>query len=515
MPNPIVECIPNFSEARRPEVVAEIIKAMEAVKGIHILDRHSDLDHNRTVITMVGDPAAIEEAAFMGISKAAELINLDEHSGAHPRIGATDVVPFVPISDITMQECVEMARRLGKRVGETLRIPVYLYEEAAVSPERTNLENIRRGQYEGLKEEIGVKPERKPDFGPSALGIAGATVIGARQPLIAFNVYLTTNDTSIAQKIAKAVRHSSGGMRFVKGMGVLVEGRAQVSMNMTNYRQTPLARVVEMIRREAERYGVGIHHSELVGLIPQDALNDAATWYMQLDGFSAEQILEQRMMQLMRATPEGSASGGSTFLDELASANPTPGGGSAAAHTGAAAAALVAMVARVTLGKKKYENVKDQMWVLVEKAEALRAELSEGVQRDADSFIGVMEAFRLPKDSPEQIETRNQRIQTATLVAAEVPLGAARHCLDVQELALEAATLGNLNAISDAASGATLAKAALTCAAYNVRINLIGLENEDEKSRLLDTVRRLEAKSRELDTRLQHLLAERGGMPID
>jgi len=515
MPNPIVECIPNFSEARRPEVAAEIIKAMEAVKGIHILDRHSDLDHNRTVITMVGDPAAIEEAAFMGISKAAELINLDEHSGAHPRIGATDVVPFVPISDITMQECVEMARRLGKRVGETLRIPVYLYEEAAASPERTNLENIRRGQYEGLKEEIGVKPERKPDFGPSALGTAGATVIGARQPLIAFNVYLTTNDTSIAQKIAKAVRHSSGGMRFVKGMGVLVEGRAQVSMNMTNYRQTPLARVVEMIRREAERYGVGIHHSELVGLIPQDALNDAATWYMQLDGFSAEQILEQRMMQLMRATPEGSASGGSKFLDELASANPTPGGGSAAAHTGAAAAALVAMVARVTLGKKKYENVKDQMWVLVEKAEALRAELSEGVQRDADSFIGVMEAFRLPKDSPEQIETRNQRIQTATLVAAEVPLGAARHCLDVQELALEAATLGNLNAISDAASGATLAKAALTCAAYNVRINLIGLENEDEKSRLLDTVRRLEAKSRELDTRLQHLLAERGGMPID
>jgi len=188
MPNPIVECIPNFSEARRPEVIAEIIKALEAVKGIHILDRHSDLDHNRTVITMVGDPAAVEEAAFLGISKAAELINLDNHSGAHPRIGATDVVPFVPISDITMQDCVEMARRLGKRVGETLKIPVYLYEEAASSSERTNLENIRRGQYEGLKEEIGVKPERKPDFGPAVLGSAGATVIGARQPLIAFNV---------------------------------------------------------------------------------------------------------------------------------------------------------------------------------------------------------------------------------------------------------------------------------------------------------------------------------------
>lgn len=515
MPNPIVECIPNFSEGRRPEVVKEIIKALEAVKGIHILDRHSDLDHNRTVITMVGDPAAIEEAAFEGISKAAELINLDEHSGAHPRIGATDVVPFVPISDMTMQDCVEMARRLAKRVGEVLKIPVYLYEEAATSPERTNLENIRRGQYEGLKEEIGVKPERKPDFGPALLGPAGATVIGARQPLIAFNVYLTTNDTSIAQKIAKAVRHSSGGMRFVKGMGVLVEGRAQVSMNMTNYRQTPLARVVEMIRREADRYGVGIHHSELVGLIPQDALNDAATWYMQLDGFSAEQILEQRMMQLMRSSAVGSASAKGSFLDELASANPTPGGGSAAAHTGAAAAALVAMVARVTLGKKKYESIKEQMWALVEKAEALRAKLSEGVQRDADSFIAVMDAFKLPKDTPEQIDSRNQRIQTATIAAAEVPLEAAQQCLEVQELAIEAGTLGNLNAISDAASGATLAKAALVCAAYNVRINLIGLENEQDKFRLLTAVRGLEAQSRELETRLQKLLSERGGMPLD
>ena len=222
MPNPIVECIPNFSEARRPEVITQILAAFEAVPGVHILDRHSDLDHNRTVITLVGAPAAVEEAAFQAIARAAKLINLDEHTGAHPRLGATDVVPFVPISDVSMQECVEMARRLGKRVGSELNIPVYLYEEAASIPERTNLENIRRGQYEALKEELGVRPERIPDFGPTTLTPAGATVIGARQPLIAFNVYLTTNDTTIAQKIAKAVRHSSGGMRFVKGMGVLV-----------------------------------------------------------------------------------------------------------------------------------------------------------------------------------------------------------------------------------------------------------------------------------------------------
>ena len=198
MPNPLVECIPNFSDARRPEVVEAIIQSINAVAGVHILDRHSDLDHNRTVITMIGTPAAIEQAAFASIACAAKLIDLNHHTGEHPRIGATDVVPFVPISDITMQECVEMARRLGKRVGEELNIPVYLYEDAASRPERQNLENIRRGQYEGLKEEILVNPERKPDFGPSALGAAGATVIGARQPLIAFNVYLTTEDVSIS-----------------------------------------------------------------------------------------------------------------------------------------------------------------------------------------------------------------------------------------------------------------------------------------------------------------------------
>jgi glutamate formiminotransferase / formiminotetrahydrofolate cyclodeaminase len=294
MTKPLVECIPNFSEARRPEVVEEIIQSIARVNGIHILDKHSDLDHNRTVVTYLGTPEAVEEAAYQSIAKAAQLIDLNHHTGEHPRIGATDVVPFVPISDISMAECIEIARRLGKRVGETLQIPVYLYEDAATRPERQNLENIRHGQYEALKEEIGVKPERNPDFGPNNVGPAGATVIGARQPLVAFNVYLTTDDVSIAQKIAKAMRNSSGGWRFIKAMGVLVDGRAQVSMNMTNYRQTPIGRVVESIRREAERYGVGIHHSELVGLIPQDALTDASVWYLQLDGFKSEQVLDRK-----------------------------------------------------------------------------------------------------------------------------------------------------------------------------------------------------------------------------
>ena len=278
MTKPLIECIPNFSEARRPEVVEAIVAAIQSVAGVNILDQHSDMDHNRTVITMVGAPESIEEAAFRAIRKAQELIDLDQHQGAHPRIGATDVVPFVPISDVSMADCVAMAQRLGKRVGTELAIPIYLYEEAASVPERQNLEYIRKGQYEGLKAEIGVNPERAPDFGPSKLGSAGATVIGARAPLIAFNIYLTTSDTEIAQKIAKAVRHSSGGLRYVKGMGVLVDGMAQVSMNLTNFKKTPIYRVVEMVRREAQRYGVAIHHSELVGLIPQAALVDSAIW---------------------------------------------------------------------------------------------------------------------------------------------------------------------------------------------------------------------------------------------
>ena len=349
MPQPLIECIPNFSEARRPEVVEAIIAAIQEVSGVSVLDRHSDLDHNRTVITMVGAPAAIEEAAFQSIKKAQELIDLDLHQGAHPRIGAADVVPFVPISEVSMTECVELARRLGKRVGEELSIPVYLYEEAASKPERQNLENIRKGQYEGLKTEIETVAERLPDFGPAKLGKAGATVIGARAPLIAFNIYLTTSDVEVAQKIARAVRNSSGGLRFVKGMGVLVEGMAQVSMNLTNFRKTPLFRVVELVRREAQRYGVGIHHSELVGLIPQEALIDSAVWYTQLDQFEPEQILENRLF-VAQAQSTATTENPYFFIEQLASANPTPGGGSAAAFTAAEAAALVAMVGRVTVG---------------------------------------------------------------------------------------------------------------------------------------------------------------------
>jgi len=513
MSSPLVECIPNFSDARRPEVVEAITAAIQSVPQVFILDRHSDYDHNRTVITFVGPPEAVEEAAFRAIARAAELIDLNQHTGAHPRIGATDVVPFVPIQDITMQECVEMARRLGKRVGEELQIPVYLYEEAATRPERVNLENIRRGQYEALKEEIATNPDREPDFGPRRVGPAGATVIGARQPLIAFNVYLNTSDTAIAQKIAKAIRFSNGGLRYVKAMGVLVEGKAQVSMNLTNYRQTPVFRVVELIRRECERYGVTIHHSEVVGLIPQEALNDSAIWYLQLDGFDPHQILEYRLSQVMRSsTQQEQPLKEVSFLESLAAATPTPGGGSAAAFSGAMAAALVAMVARLTLGKKKYEAVKEQMWQTLDKAEALRKDLLTAVDEDARAFEAVMAAMKLPKDTPEQEGARQQAIQEATLRAAQIPLNVAQTALEVMALALTAAELGNINAISDAASAAALAQSAITCAGYNVRINLASLGEPETAQSMLTQIRHIEAQAASLQERIQALLKERGGI---
>lgn len=290
----LVECVPNFSEGRRPEVVQAIVDALRR-PGVSVLDVESDADHNRSVVTLVGEPEAVLEAAWQGIAAAAGLIDLDQHQGAHPRLGATDVVPFVPLRNMTMAECVALAQRLGQRVGSELQIPVYLYEAAATRPERVNLADVRRGQYELLKSEIATNPARTPDYGPSRVGTAGATIIGARAFLIAFNAYLNTTNVEIAKKVAKALRHSSGGLHFVKAMGLLVEGKAQVSMNLTDFMQTPIHRAVEMIRFEAARYGCMIERTELVGMIPQQALLDAAQWYLQIDNFNSEMVLENRI----------------------------------------------------------------------------------------------------------------------------------------------------------------------------------------------------------------------------
>lgn len=508
MSNQIVECIPNFSEGRRPEVITSIEDAITEVNGVTLLDRHSDEDHNRTVFTFSGPPSAVVEAAFASIKTAAELINLDRHEGEHPRIGATDVVPFVPISGISMEECTKLAVDLGKRVGDELGIPVYLYEAAATRPERTNLENIRRGEYEGLKESVLSDPSKVPDFGPKELGPAGATVIGARPPLIAFNVYLKTDEVDIAKKIAKSVRQSSGGLPFVKGLGLLVDGRAQVSMNLTNFRETSIATVVEEIRKEAETYGTEIHSSELVGLVPQEALFDAAKYYLKMDLFNYDQVLESRLYSAEKRRKSTEES----FLDQLAAGTATPGGGSAAAYAGAMGASLVAMVARLSTGKEKFQEIEPRMIEIVNESENLSESLKNAVREDASAFKAVMDAYRLPKGTEMERAARSGAIEAAFEKAAEVPMQVGEKAVRVMELALEVARNGNINALSDAGSAGAIAFAALQSASMNVRINALSSTDTEGSETWIHQISILEEQGDRLNQEIRLLLKERGGI---
>ncbi|MBN2302917.1 MAG: glutamate formimidoyltransferase [Anaerolineae bacterium] len=494
MTRPLVECIPNFSEGSRSEVIEAIVTAIRRAAAVHILDTSSDPDHNRTVVTLVGSPEDVERAMFAGIKTAADLIDLTQHSGEHPRLGATDVVPFVPIRDVKMADCIAIAQRLGERVGRELNIPVYLYESAAAHPDRENLANLRSTtfQYEQLKDVIATDPGRMPDFGPAELGSAGATVIGARPPLVAYNVYLNTSDMRIAHQIARAIRHSSGGLRFVKAAGFLVEGQAQVSMNLTHYQKTPVYRVVELIRREAARYGVSVVFSELIGLAPEEFFVAAARWYLQLDRFEPDQILEYR---IQAAEAKGPALAGeeppvpeeatqnvvtlerhvtpADFVDAVADGTATPGGGAVAALAGALSAALASMVARLTVGKKRYADVEETMQAIVAAASDLRARLLAAVDEDIQAFEAVMEAYRLPKDNPD----RPDAIQAALIHAADVPQNVARLALDAMQLAEQVAVQGNTNAASDAAMAGLMGLAAVEGAALNVRVNAANLDD--------------------------------------
>jgi glutamate formiminotransferase/formiminotetrahydrofolate cyclodeaminase len=518
----IVQCVPNFSEGRRPAIIKEIVGAIQAAPLVQVLDVHSDHAHNRTVVTFVGPPEAVVEAAFQGIRCAAQLIDLDQHQGEHPRLGATDVVPFVPVSGVTLDDCVALAQQLGQRVGQELEIPVYLYEAAATRPERTNLAAVRRGQYEALKTEIETKPERAPDFGPARLGPAGATAIGARHFLVAYNVYLNTADVSVAQKIAYAVRHSGGGLRYVKALGVLVEGprpelvegQAQVSMNLTDFKKTPIHRVVELVRREAARYGATITHGEIVGLVPQAALTESARWYLQLDDFHPEQVLENKMAAL--GMPFDEAHGAPTeFLDAVAANTPTPGGGSAAALAGALAAALALMVAGLTVGKEKYAGVQAEMQAIAQQGEALRARLSAAIARDSQAFEQVLAAYRLPRQTGEEKAARQDAIAEATRQAALVPLGVAHDALRVLRLAVQAAAHGNPSAITDAGSAALLAQAAIGAAALNVQINAQALNDKEAAQGWLDELQQIHIESEALLAEVKKILAQRAELYLD
>ena len=467
----IVECVPNFSEGRRPEVVDQLVQAIATVPGAILLDREMDPDHNRSVLTFAGEPEPVMEAAFRVAAKAAELIDLNHHSGQHPRMGATDVVPFVPVEAVTLDDCATMARTVGKRIGGELGIPVFLYEAAASRPERALLADVRRGEFEGLREAIGKDPARAPDFGPAKIhATAGATAVGARRFLVAFNANLNTGDVRVAKAIAAAIREQSGGLKHVRALGFSIEGgrRAQVSMNLVNTEATPIHRVLALVRDEAARRGASISGCEVVGLIPEYAMLDAAEHGLQLEHFKRDQVLELR---LKRPPLTGAATIGG-FLEQIAAPTPTPGGGTVAAFAGALAAALATMVANLTIGKKKYAAHESEMRGIKEQAELLRGELLALGQADAEAFDGVLKAGRLPQSTPAEMAEREKAVAAANLEAARVPLRTAQACLRVLRLATLAAKWGNPNAVTDAGTSGALARAAVQGAALNVEINL-------------------------------------------
>jgi glutamate formiminotransferase/formiminotetrahydrofolate cyclodeaminase len=488
----LVECVPNFSEGRRPEVIAEIRDAIASVADVAILDVSSDASHNRTVITFVATRDAAVSAAFNGISKAAELIDLTTHEGEHPRIGATDVCPFIPLQGTTMDDCIELARTLAGRVGDELGIPVYLYERAATRPDRENLAVIRRGEFELARTEIGSNPDRVPDFGPNAIHpTAGATVIGARPFLVAYNVYLGgAENLPVAKDVAKAVRGSSGGLRHVKGLGLEVDGQAQVSMNLVDTDQTPLYRAYDLVRLEAEARGVTPTKSELVGLVPERVLFDTAARHIRLPDFSTEMVLETKVRTALAG---GVSLNG--FVASVADGSPVPGGGSVSALAGQLAAALAQMVAGLTVGRKKYAEVEDDMRAAGADALALGRRLGELVAEDADAYALVSAAYKRPGDGDDGA-ARDAAIQEALVKAAEVPLETARACRDVARLAVTCATKGNTNTVSDAGVAALLAEAGCRGAAFNVRINVASMTDRSAGEALQAQAMELVAQTR-------------------
>jgi glutamate formiminotransferase / formiminotetrahydrofolate cyclodeaminase len=487
----LVECVPNFSEGRNKAVVDAIVEAMK-IPGVSLLDREMDADHNRCVITIVGDRESIAEAAIRGVGKAAELIDLNKHQGAHPRIGAADVVPFIPIEGVTIEDCVAIARKVGEEIWKRFQVPVYLYESAATKPDRQNLENIRRGQFEGLKEDILVNPARCPDFGdPRCHVSAGATVVGARKALIAYNVFLNTTNVDIAKKIAKAVRYSSGGLRYVKGAGFEVRGMAQVSMNLTDFEQTPIARVFEFVKREAARYGVQPVSSEIVGLIPKKALEQAAEWFLQVENFDSSMILENRLaaVQSGKMAVGGLRAGVEPFIEQLATFSATPGGGSASAAAAAMAAALGSMVAGLSRGKKAYAQYEPQLSQALARLEQLREELKAGIDADAESYAQVMAAYKQAKNSNDG----DAAIETALKGATNVPMEVATRAREVSDIVNSLKPITSPNMASDRTVASSLASAAIVGALANVEINLGSLKDarfaDDIRSKVLELQR--------------------------
>src|ERR1700694_128818 len=494
----LIECVPNFSEGRDAAKVDAIVASMSKVPGVYVLDREMDADHNRSVVTLAGNPDAVAEAALLGVGKAMELIDLTKHSGMHPRIGATDVLPFIPIEGVALEECVALARRVGEEIWMRYRIPVYFYEAAANSPERANLENIRRGQFEGLRDDLKRNHDRLPDVGdPKLHPTAGATVVGARKFLLAYKDNLNTPDIAIANKIAKAIRFSSGGLRHVKSMGVALKARnlAQVSINLTDFEATPMHRVYEMVKREAERYGVIPVGSEIVGLVPKKALEMAADFFLQLEDFSPAQVLENRLQSALSGAPPEAPTGESKFahlakpfLDAVAAPTATAGGGSVTGFAGAVAGALGQTVAGLSRKKKSQSLFVVQLSEMLDRLRRTTDDLIKAIDRDAEAFDAVMEAFKLPQGEAKESAARDKAVQAATRGATEAPLQVADVTVALFEQLVQLEAIAAASMRSDLQVARFMAAAGARGSLANAGINLDSLHDAAYVSKVKNKV---------------------------
>ncbi|MGA1848270.1 MAG: glutamate formimidoyltransferase [Thermoplasmatota archaeon] len=546
----IVECVPNFSEGKDMAVIEAIAGAVRSVKGVKLLDVDPGADFHRTVFTFVGGPDDVVEAAFQAAKVGTGLIDMTRHKGEHARMGALDVCPFIPIKGVTMDDCTELAKRFGKRMWEELGIPVFLYANSARRPDRERLPDIRKGEYEALEEKF-KDPDFEPDFGqPIFVPKSGATATGARQILIAYNVNLATNDKSIASNIAGLIRTSGvlkkdengekvigpdgkperipGRFEGVQGGGMMYnEDIAQISMNLLDFQGANMNDVYEACREEAGKLGTSVTGSEIVGLVPKEALLIAGRFYSERDGSlitDEEELVSLAVSnlglnQLYEFKPEEkvidymvkdkgplASKELDGFLKELASNSPAPGGGSVAALSGSLGAALLEMVCNLTVGKKKYEDVWDQMASLSREIGTIRKRLLELVDEDTDAFNDVMAAFRMPKETDEERSLRSAAIQEGYKKAIATPMDTARSCMKILELGVKVAESGNVNSISDAGVGADMAAAGLQGAIMNIRINLGSIKDEDYKKSREEDIRRMTAEKDGLLTRIQEIV---------
>ncbi len=478
----LIECVPNFSEGRDMSIVHAIRDRIAAVGGVSILHVTADAWHNRSVITFVAEMDVMVDAAIAAIRAARDHIDLREHSGVHPRIGAADVVPFVPLDGATMDDCIAVARAVGERVGAELGIPVFLYERAATNPERRNLANVRRGGFEKLQDSIAHDPERAPDFGPRELHpTAGAVAIGARPFLVAFNAYIgAAANIAAARDIARVLRESNGGLPGVKALGLEVDGQAQVSMNLVDIEQTSVADAYAAVEREARARGLDVTWTELIGLVPERAAFELASRSIGLRDDVGSHVLERLLLEKRFGQSVRE------YVASVGDGDPFPGGGSVAAIAASLASALISMVASITIGRERYAAVEPEMQQLRSAARELAAELQVLAARDSEAYARVIDARRLRHDTPELLAQRNSALRDALLEAILVPLSVARAASKVAEFALQVATSGNTNAITDAGVAALLASAACTGAGYNVRVNAREIGNSPESERAVE-----------------------------